>query len=380
MSVHQTPQGGWRVRWREEGRNRSRTFDRKRDAEDHDHAMRRRAQLGVHAPADPSRDTLQVWLEAWWARDAKRWARSTRMSRGYVLDRWVTPYLGRVRLCDLGAERLREWQSVIVDDGCTRKHANRALRELSAALGAAVKDRKLPANPCVQVDKYRVEKAASRALTPEEVERLRLQLHGRDRVLLALLAYAGLRPEEALALEWEDVAGLINVGRARTHGETRPTKTYQTRAVPILPPLAEDLEAYRRELGAAATGLIAPGALGQHLDLNNWRHRVWVPACERAGVQASPKDGRTTYAVLLIHGGASPLSVAAALGHESAATTWKHYARVFQAARLGAPRDPEEAIRDARRRVDPDADVPSRFPAGARRHLRLVAPGNAAGA
>jgi hypothetical protein len=60
--------------------------------------------------------------------------------------------------------------------------------------------------------------------------------------------------------------------------------------------------------------------------------------------------------------------VAAALGHASAQTTWKHYAHLFDEARLASSIDPERAIFAARRAttVRPECDKRQR------RHLQLV--------
>ena len=113
----------------------------------------------------------------------------------------------------------------------------------------------------------------------------------RDRVLLGLLAYAGLRPEEALALRWIDVGRLLVIDRAFTHGEEKGTKTNQRRTVEIIKPLAADLEALRA--GSGGEGLVAPSETGGHLHLGNWRNRIWIPACARAGVEATPYDCRT---------------------------------------------------------------------------------------
>ena len=100
------------------------------------------------------------------------------------------------------------------------------------------------------------------------------------------------------------------------------------------------------------------------MHLGNWRQRVWKPACAAAAVDANPYDGRHTYASLLIHEGGSPLAVAAAMGHASAETTWRHYVHIFEGARKGTPVPIEEAIAAARVRP-----VCVEQP---RRHLRLV--------
>ncbi len=61
VSVHRKG-SKWSVRSREGGRNRSRTFDRRRDAE-----VTRRRQLGALAPLDADRETLDEFVTRTWA-------------------------------------------------------------------------------------------------------------------------------------------------------------------------------------------------------------------------------------------------------------------------------------------------------------------------
>jgi hypothetical protein len=90
--------------------------------------------------------------------------------------------------------------------------------------------------------------------------------------------------------------------------------------------------------------------------LNNWGPPVWTPAARSAGVgQATPYTRRHTYASVLIHAGRSPLTVAAALGHASAKTTWTHYVHCLTEVRLASATDPETAICEAREVVLTDA-------------------------
>src|SRR5262249_59667678 len=55
-----------RVRWREAGRNRARTFDRKADAARFETEVRRRQQTGDLPPVEGGRETLAVFAEKWW--------------------------------------------------------------------------------------------------------------------------------------------------------------------------------------------------------------------------------------------------------------------------------------------------------------------------
>ena len=280
MSITRKENGRWLVRWEEEGRHRGRTFSRLEDARRFEAERRRQTELGAHAAPEASPMRLGVWLETWFERGRIEWARSTQQHRAAILDKWIAPYLSGVRLRDLGEARVRRWRHDIHGDGCSPQQCNQALRVLSAALGAAVGDGHLPSNPCLRVKRLTVPKPRARVMTPDQIERLRVAMPSqRDRVLLGLLAYAGLRPEEALALRWIDVGRLLVIDRAFTHGEEKGTKTNQRRTVEIIKPLAADLEALRA--GSGGEGLVAPSGTGGHLHLGNWRNRIWIPACAR---------------------------------------------------------------------------------------------------
>jgi integrase len=197
------------------------------------------------------------------------------------------------------------------------------------------------------------------------------------------MAYAGLRPEEALALQWRDVGAVIHVHRAYTWGELKGTKTLHRRTVEVMRPLAEDLAAWREVARAEPEDLVCPalgrgdrepdpGAAARFVHLGNWRNRVLYPAAIDAGLYitarekggktvmrstVTPSNGRDTFASLLIHEGRNPGRVAADLGHGDPQTMWRHYVHVFETAAL-APNVPmAEAIEAARIQVGATSDL-----------------------
>ena len=310
-------------------------------------ARKRARQMGAHALAVPSRQTLGEWLDQWWAMESPLWARSTRVRRKDVLDRWVRPQIGKVRLSELGRKRVNEWRAAITADGCKPTQANQALSVLSAALTASVANGELPANPCRGVKRIPVRVSRPHALTPEEVEQGMAGMRLRNRVMVQLVCYAGLRPGEALALRWGDVrGGLLIIDRSYSYGELKDTKTHQRRTVDVVAPLAEELAALR-PARPARDALVVASITGGFLDLNNWRRRVWKAAYP----DSSPYDGRHTYASLLIHEGRSLPYVTAALGHSTAKTTLDHYAHVYAEAQLGTAVRMVDAITTARQGV-----------------------------
>jgi integrase len=221
----------------------------------------------------------------------------------------VVPYVGHVPLRDLGPDRIYQYRAEIVAAGCPREQANKAIKVLSAALGernGAIRARLLPGpNPCRGIDALPAgAPARNRRFTPRDVERIAAELREGDRVLWLLMAYAGLRPQEAQALTWEAVSvserELLIDRAADGRGGIKATKGRRTRTVPLVEPLAEDL-AVRRPMDPAPKELVSPAPMGGMLRLDNWRGRAFEPAARRAGIVAAPKDGRTTYAALRRH-------------------------------------------------------------------------------
>src|SRR4051812_37784806 len=110
----------------------------------------------------------------------------------------------------------------------------KTLALLQAICREAVTWGRISSNPVKPVRKRAVvRKRVVRPLTPASVEKVRRQLKKpRDQALVSLLAYAGLRPGEALALRWGDIGErTILVERAISHGEEKSTKTRATRSV-----------------------------------------------------------------------------------------------------------------------------------------------------
>lgn len=73
-------------------------------------------------------------------------------------------------------------------------------------------------------------------------------------------------------------------------------------------------------------------ARGNHVNLHNWRNRVWSEAVQGAGLQGrqlSPKTLRHTAASMAIAAGADVKVVQRTLGHTEASMTLKTYADLW---------------------------------------------------
>jgi hypothetical protein len=181
-----------------------------------------------------------------------------------------------------------------------------------------------------------------------EVMRARLLAEGRtcDAALIGVMAYAGLRPAEAMALRWSAV------GDEDILVEPQPNlrqATGEPRRVPLWRPLADDLEAWRKESGGRGRRLVfsAPGRPWT-VDWRDWRVSTYPDLARYAGLQSTvPNHLRDVFCVLLIESGAPAAEVAALAGVETAVLE-ETFRGLLTDSRRTRARPVEAAISEAR--------------------------------
>jgi integrase len=341
--------GQYEVRWREGGRQRSRSFAKKGDAQAFELDVKRRRQLGpLAAGVLQSRLTLAQFVhEEWWPRYAVPNLKPS--TRRRYLEVWGTHLRPRI-----GDYPLREITPALVEDLCSQfrgaavgvQTQRKALMLLQGILRRAVVRGLIPANPVSVVDKPRQPPTRRpQPLEPLKVESIRIRLRQRDATLVSMLAYAGLRPDEATSARWADL------GERILH--VQAGKTERARVVELLAPLAQDLTEWRLALGRPpADALIFPrdgGGEWQLHDWQNWRRRIYQPAAAAAGVTGDmrPYRLRSSFVSLLLWEGRSLTYAADQAGH-SVATLAGHYAGVMRELEDQPRTLAAEAIRRAR--------------------------------
>lgn len=349
----------WRVRWREGSRNRARTFDRKADAARFETDVRRRQQTGDLPRLEGGRETLSAFAETWWGTYAvPNLALKTRRIYAELWDRHVLPRLGTITLRELTPEVVATFRADLTAAGVGDPTVRKTLAFLQGVLERAVEWRRIDSNPAKTVRKppqrrTRVVDLPSAAAVEEMRERLRAQNRMRDATLVCVLAYAGLRPGEALALEWRHVRErTILVEQAVALGEVKETKTGQTRTVRLLAPLATDVAEWRLASGRPGPkSLVFPGPRGMSWTdtaYRNWRRRVFAPAATAVGLDGSPPYYlRHLFCSLLLAEGASVVEVARQAGH-SPAMTLSTYGHVIEELEGIERRSAEAVIRATR--------------------------------
>src|SRR2546421_633647 len=97
----------WRVRWRQAGRYRSQTFDRKGDAVTFGAELRRRQQLGTLTSMDMGRVTLGEYVVGTWCEAyASQLSPKTWMHYRQLLNKHILPPLGAYELRSIRPETI----------------------------------------------------------------------------------------------------------------------------------------------------------------------------------------------------------------------------------------------------------------------------------
>ncbi len=246
MSVHKRGTS-WQVKYRADGRQRSRTFDRKGDALTFDREVRRRLQLGPALVRELDRSTLTLdgFVRGGFRTHAATLAQPTRAKYAWALERHLTELLDEP-LTALDVPRLAAYQQRMLDRGATPSTVREVLTRLSGILQIAVEHGHIPANAARAMRKVQTEPTEEvKPLSPVELERLISHLTGRDRAIALLAGHLGLRPLEARAAPWSALEGsTFTVGRSRTKATARRTRTI---AVPDI--TAHELKSWRMAAG-----------------------------------------------------------------------------------------------------------------------------------
>ena len=274
--------------------------------------------------------TLAEFFDTWWRLHAEPNLEpaTLRLYRG-MWERHARLRLGPVALEELSPLALVQFRTDLEADGVGPEAIRKTLSMLQGVLQRAVEWQLVEVNAAKVVRKPPSGRLrAVQPIGPEAVETMRRELldRGRERnaILLGLLAYAGLRPQEALALEWRHVRErTLVVEQALSDGRVKGLKNRRRpRAVDLLDPLRRDLAAWRATCGDAIAGdsPVVPNNAGGYwrdTDWRNWRRRVFKPAAAAAGLEATrPYDLRHAFVSLLIHEGRwSVVEIAGQLGH-----------------------------------------------------------------
>lgn len=372
----------WTAYWRApDGRQRTKGgFKTKTGANEHlTEVLGAIRQTGTYS--EPSKMALAAYLREEWLPTLLELKPTTRQGYSNLVESYIVPTLGEVRLCDLTAGRitrlydhLRVNGRVRGSGGLSEASVHHVHVALTAALGHAVEARLLPVSPMTQIPKKQrpkssavdAEKAEMRVWSAEEAQRfLGVAAGHRLGPVFDLALNTGLRRGELVGLRWADV----DLERAQL--AVRRSRTVAGRQVVDGTPKSRRARTIDLDEGTVAM-------------LRRWRARqleerlAWGPAWVDSGLVFTREDGtplrpetpayhlvrlaraagvpeirlhdlRHTHATLGLAAGVPAKVMQERLGHSSIQITLDLYSHVVPgmqadaAARIGALLRPAEA-------------------------------------
>ncbi len=260
-------------------------------------------------------------------------APSTETNYANILNYYVIPAIGNVRLATLGPEHVQTMMRGLERRGLSPRTVGIARSVLRRALGDAERWGKVSRNAAALVRAPKKSDSKLDDALDADGATAVLQAAAGDRLeaLAVLVLAVGLRQGEALGLTWADVdldASTVTVVKAKTDAGVR------TVALPAF--VVAALKAHRARQSAERLaapywedhGLVFPSSIGTRIDARNllrWWHEVTI----RAGVGRHRfHASRHTAATLMLNNGVPLEVVSATLGHAGLAITADIYAKV----------------------------------------------------
>jgi integrase len=306
------------------------------------------------------RISLADWVTEWSATLVNLRPSSRRIYRDN-LRLHILPELGAVQLAKLDKVMLRAWLAQLAAGPLKPATVHQVYRALRRVLNSAVENDVIARNPLDGIKPPRVEAEEMRFLTPNEVATLADTIDQRYRAFVVVGAYCGLRLGEMAGLRRHRVDLLHRrlriveqLGRDESgRWALQPLKTRASlRSIALPGVVVDDLSDHlRRWAGPGREGFVFAATDGGHLDPDNFRSRVWVPAVASAGLAPLRiHDLRHTTASLAIAAGADVKTLQKMLGHASAVMTLDRYGHLMP----GSAEDVANRLDAIAREADPE--------------------------
>jgi len=374
----------WQVRYRDHtGKDRSEQFTRKADADARLREVQTLEETGKIDLLDAGKTTLAEVAVQFFQLNRREWKDNTAKQHAYL---WNSVMEGegdysRPAIVDMPVRGIRtshvaSWRNDALDAGVPFSSVQRVLWLITRALDHAAEDDVIPANPAARVKmpaNARPPKAKPSIITPEQVEQIRAQMTDeRDRVMVSIFAYCGLRPHELRALKVGAFAGdtlHLEYGCAED-GSLQPLKAgHEMRDVPICDAVRADVKAAKWGRRGAWMFPNVHGNAWTKNDWDNWRNRRFKKAVIKANAKLTedakkvdpkadpvlipadvvPYDLRASAASGWYRQGIDKATIASWLGH-SVKVLEDHYVAHFKTLDALDRRTLDQLIEDARRK------------------------------
>lgn len=280
-----------------------------------------------------------------------------------IMERYILPYLGEIRLDRLNADNLQEWKNTLAASGLSIRTLKNIYSEFRTLLNYGTKMEIMARNPLTIVGNFKdtdftPPEDKLHFYTPDQFQKFITVAHDAARssetlldwgyfVFFAIAYYTGLRKGEIHALKWSDVTdGALYVRRSicqKLKGgdiETLPKNKSSYRSLQIPAPLAAVLDEHKERQKKAFDNFtedfrvcIGQGCL-RDSSINN-KNEQFAKTADLPRIRVH--DFRHSHASLLANEGINIQEIAKRLGHSKIEMTWNTYSHLY-------PREEERAL------------------------------------
>lgn len=164
------------------------------------------------------------------------------------------------------------------------------------------------------IEKFEIEKILNAIInSPSRCRRNQI----RDRLIISMLYYTGIRKSELLALNWND----IDLGKSML--TVRSGKGRKFRQIPIHPKVGTLLDLYLQQRLPLTDYALFVGERGKRLNKNSFTNilKMYLALCGLDNKSYSPHCFRHSFASHLVEGGVDVFTVQKLMGHSSLDST-----------------------------------------------------------
>ncbi len=339
------------VRYRAAGRQRTKTFRRRKDADRFLAKQMTAVHDGSYVEMQPTRmgDVFDSWLDDVDTRVMERNLKaSTAATYRSGINKHLLPAFGDFRSDQLTPAVMSKWRRSLATRIAAGTMARKTFNNIFNQLHVILEWARLPAqsflahDPLIGQKRFKRERREAEFCEDDDITALLKAAADapEGNAIIHLGLFAGLRRGEIFALQWRDieggngeVGGRIRVRRSLYAGEvTTPKTAAGERTVDAPQRVLDVLAAHRATCPSIGQGFIFRTRTGAPIDPSWWYRETFVEIRKRAKLRptVSLHSLRHTYASLLIRQGENPKYVSRQLGHASTSFTMDVYGHCFE--------------------------------------------------
>lgn len=193
--------------------------------------MRMIAEIDMGIYVEPSKLTIEEYLDSWLDSKKPNIAVRTYESYRMIITKHLSPEMGKIKLDKLQPITIETYKNT-KQKTLSNRTIQYHLKLLRQALDGAIKLRIIKYNPCDAIEMPRVKKRSVRPLTIDEINQLlEAAKEHREYPIIYCALHTGMRLGEVLGLQWDNVDTKNNILRVRNQLQRTETEGLVLRAV-----------------------------------------------------------------------------------------------------------------------------------------------------